>query len=46
MRTWIEFLDHYDNMGSNNFMTIYYDEVISCIPSEVSRRLGTVCRQF
>jgi hypothetical protein len=30
MRTWIEFLDHYDNMGSNNFMTIYYDEVISC----------------
>ena len=31
MRTWIEFLDHYDNMGSNNIMTIYfYDKVISC----------------
>ena len=30
MRTWIEFLERYDNMGSNDIMTIYYDEVISC----------------
>lgn len=30
MRTWNEFLlNCYDNMGSNNGMTIYYDEVIS-----------------
>jgi hypothetical protein len=50
MRTWIEFLDHYDNtMGSNNIITIYfYDKVISCpyAPLEVSRRLGTVCHQL
>jgi hypothetical protein len=29
MKTWIEFLNWYDNMGSNDVMTIYYDEVIS-----------------
>jgi hypothetical protein len=29
MRTWSEFLNRYDNMGSNDVMTIYYDEVIS-----------------
>jgi hypothetical protein len=29
MRTWYELLTRFDNMGSNDVMTIYYDEVIS-----------------
>lgn len=29
MRTWLDLLHHYDNMGSSNVMTIYYNEVIS-----------------
>jgi hypothetical protein len=29
MSTWSELLARFDNMGSNDVMTIYYDEVIS-----------------
>jgi hypothetical protein len=29
MCTWLDLLKRYDNMGSNDVMTIYYDEIIS-----------------
>ena len=31
MKTWLKCLDRYDNMGSSDVMTIYYNEVISCL---------------
>jgi hypothetical protein len=29
MRTWLDLLKHYDNMGSNDVMTIHYDAILT-----------------